>query len=162
MFTDTTPMTTTNPALPAAQAVFDAINSHDLSCLDSAVTSDFVDHGSPFPLPPGPAGYRQILSYVTQVLAIRYEKLDEFVTEDRIVIRAVAHGVAVAPIHGEQFAGRPYTMPTIHIYRTEGDRLAEHWGVRDELGVLQQIGALPTPSMPSAPTPGHDAPDSQR
>ncbi len=138
----------TNAALPAARAVFEAINSGDLSCLDEAVTADFVDHGSPFPLPPGPEGYRQILTFVTRVLAVRYEVMDEFVTEDRIVIRAVGHGHAVAPVHGAEFAGRPYAMSTIHIYRTEGDRLAEHWGVRDELGVLQQIGALPAPTPP--------------
>jgi predicted ester cyclase len=85
---------------------------------------------------------------VTQVLSIRYEVLDEFATSDRIAIRAVAHGVAVAPVHGPAFAGRAYTMPSLHIYRIEGDRLAEHWGVRDELGVLQQIGALPMPQVP--------------
>lgn len=139
---------TTNPALPAARAVFAAINSKDLSCIESSVTEDFVDHGSPFPLPPGPAGYTQILTYVTQVLAIRYVVLDEFATADRIVIRAVAHGVAVAAVHGQEFAGRAYTMPTLHVYRSEGHRLAEHWGVRDELGVLQQIGALPMPQPP--------------
>ena len=50
-------MTFTNPAMPAARAVFDAINSGDLRCLDDAVTADFVDHGSPFPLPPGPGGF---------------------------------------------------------------------------------------------------------
>lgn len=138
-----------NAALPAARAVFDAINTKDLSCLDDAVTADFVDHGSPFPLPPGPDGYRQILTFVTRVLSVRYEVMDEFATEDRIVIRAVAHGVAVAPVHGAEFAGRPYAMSTVHIYRTEGDRLAEHWGVRDELGVLQQIGALPAPVPPA-------------
>lgn len=137
-----------NAALPAAHSVFDAINSKDLSCLDDAVTADFVDHGTPFPLPPGPDGYRQVLTYVTQVLSIRYEILDEFATDDRIVIRAVAHGTAVAPVHGEEFAGRPYAMPTVHIYRTEGERLAKHWGVRDELGALQQIGALPMPVPP--------------
>lgn len=146
--TTTTESLTVNTALPAAHAVFEAINSGDLSCLDNAVTEDFIDHGSPFPLPPGPEGYRQILTFVTQVLSIRYEVLDEFATEDRIVVRAVAHGTSVAPVHGPEFAGRPYTMPTLHVYRTEGDRLAEHWGVRDELGVLQQIGALPKPSMP--------------
>ena len=33
----------------------------------------------------------------------------------------------------------------MHLYRGEGDRLAERWGVRDELTVLQQVGAIPTP-----------------
>jgi hypothetical protein len=36
-------------------------------------------------------------------------------------------------------------METMHIYRAEGDRLAEHWGVRDELGVLFQLGVLAPP-----------------
>lgn len=85
-----------NPALPAARAVFAAITSGDLGCLDAAVTGDFVDHGSPFPLPPGPEGYRQILTFVTRVLSIRYELMDEIVTADRIVVRALAHGTSVA------------------------------------------------------------------
>jgi hypothetical protein len=31
-------------------------------------------------------------------------------------------------------------MPTIPSYRTEGDRLAEHWGVRDEVGAMGRPG----------------------
>ncbi|MEE4025748.1 ester cyclase [Gordonia sp. PKS22-38] len=135
----------TNPAVPAARAVFDAINSRDLSCLESCVTDDFVDHGSPFPLPPGPGGYRQILTFVTQVLRIRYEIEDFFSTDDRIVLRAVAHGVGVDAVHGPGADGRTYAMPTAHIYRTEGDRLAEHWGIRDELGARIQLGVLAAP-----------------
>jgi predicted ester cyclase len=136
-----------NPALPAAHAVFDAINSRDLSCLDDAVTPDFVDHGSPFPLPPGPEGYRQILTFVTQVLQIEYALEDVFATDDRIVLRATARGVGVDSIHGAGSDGRPYEMATTHIYRTEGDRLAEHWGVRDELGARIQLGTVPAPSL---------------
>jgi hypothetical protein len=30
-------------------------------------------------------------------------------------------------------------MPTIQIYATDRDRLAEHWGQRDELGVRRQL-----------------------
>lgn len=56
-----------NPAIDAARCVFDAINSGDLSCLPECVTDDFVDHGSPFPLP-GPGGYAQILGFVHGVL----------------------------------------------------------------------------------------------
>src|SRR3712207_1951916 len=135
----------TNPALPAARRLFAAINSGDLSSLDELVTADFVDHGSPFPLPPGPAGYRQILTFVTQVLDVRYEVLVEIVTADRIVFRALGRGRGVAAVHGPAADGKPYAMETAHFYRTEGDRLAEHWGVRDELGAMIQLGIIPSP-----------------
>lgn len=139
-----------NPALPGLQRLFEAIGSGDLSVIPDVVTDDFVDHGSPIALPPGPDGYAQILGFVSGVLDVRYEVHDLFCTEDRIVVRAVAHGRAVAPVHGEAVAGRPYTMDTLHVYRTEGDRLAEHWGVRDEFGVLVQLGLIPAPSIPIA------------
>ena len=138
-----------NAALPAAMAVLDAINSGDLAVLDTAVTADFVDHGSPFPLPPGPEGYRQILGFVHHQLKVRYELEDVVETEDRIVLRARARGVGLAGFHGPEAAGRPYVMQTMHIYRTEGDRLAEHWGVRDELGAMRQMGVVPPPEPPA-------------
>ncbi|HEY3409522.1 MAG TPA: ester cyclase [Propionicimonas sp.] len=137
-----------NDALRSAMRVFDAINTGDLSCLPDCVTSEFVDHGSPFPLPPGPGGYAQILGFVHHGLKIRYSLEETITTEDRIVLRARAHGVGLAEFHGPEAAGRPYDMQTIHIYRTEGDRLAEHWGVRDELGAMVRMGVLPAPQPP--------------
>lgn len=136
----------TNPAEHAALAVFESINSGDLSRLEELVTDDFVDHGSPFPLPPGPDGYRQVLTFVTQVLRISYTIEDVFSTDDRVVLRATAQGLGVEDVHGPGSAGRPYTMTTAHIYRTEARRLAEHWGVRDELGARMQLGTVPVPS----------------
>jgi ketosteroid isomerase-like protein len=140
---------TSNAASTAATRVFDAINTGDLSCLTECVTDDFVDHGSPFPLPPGPEGYAQILGFVHDVLRIRYDLLETIETDDRIVIRALAHGVGATAFHGPTAEGKPYTMQTIHVYRTEGDRLAEHWGVRDELGALIQMGVVAAPTMPA-------------
>ena len=132
-----------NPALATARALMTAIGTGDLGLIDDSVTDDFVDHGSPVPLPPGPEGYRRVLTYVTRVLDITYEVCEEIVTPDRIVIRARAHGRGVAAVHGPQAAGKPYTMDTLHVFRTEGRRLAEHWGVRDELGAMVQLGLVP-------------------
>ena len=42
-----------------------------------------------------------------------------------------------------------YAMPCMNFCRTEGDRLAEHWSVRDEFGALVQVGALPAPMLPA-------------
>ena len=134
-----------NPALKSVLAVFEAINSGDLGCLPDCVTDDFVDHGSPFPIPPGPEGYARILTWVTRVLRLRYELADFIQTPDAVVVRAVAHAEGVLEIHGPEAAGRPYAMDTMHIYRTQGTRLAEHWGVRDEIGAMVQMGAIPTP-----------------
>lgn len=139
-----------NPALVAARRVFDAINSGDLSVLPECVTADFVDHGSPFLLPAGAEGYAQILGFVHGVLKIRYEILDTIEAPDRIVLRAKASGVGVAGFHGPAAEGKSYTMQTIHIYRTEGHRLAEHWGVRDEVGAMVQMGVIPAPAPPVA------------
>lgn len=129
----------TNPAIPAAMAVLEAVNTRNLSLIDDAVTPDFVDHDAPFPLPPGPAGYRQVMGFVTGVLGITFTLEELFATDDRITIRATAHGRGVEQIHGPGTHGKPFTMRTIHIYATDGDRLAEHWGQRDELGVRQQL-----------------------
>lgn len=152
-----------NLALPAAHAVFEAINSGDLTAVPDCVTDDFVDHGSPFPIPPGPDGYVRILTWVTQTLRIRYELVETISTPDRIVLRALAHGSGVAQIHGPETVERDYVMPTIHVYRTEGPLLAEHWGVRDEVGALIQLGAMPAPDPqalaaagPTAATAGRD------
>lgn len=138
---------TSNAALPALHRLFEAINTKRLEVIPELVTDDFVDHGSPVPLPPGPAGYTQILGFVTQVLNVSYQVKEIICTDDRIVVRAVGNGVAVAAVHGPAVAGRPYHMDTVHVYRTEGGRLAEHWGVRDELGVLIQLGVLPAPQL---------------
>ncbi len=63
------------------------------------------------------------------------------------MFRAIARAHGVAAVHGPAAAGRPYEMTTIHIYRTVGDRLAEHWGVRDEVGAMVQMGVLPPPDL---------------
>jgi predicted ester cyclase len=137
-----------NPARPAALAVFDAINARDFSDLDRLVTRDFVDHGSPLPLPPGPDGYRLILDrLVTGLIGIRYDIVDVFDNENRVVLRAVGHGIGVDALHGAGADGRPFAMDTVHIYRTDGDRLAEHWGARDEYGVRLQLGTIAPPDL---------------
>ncbi|WP_153506143.1 ester cyclase [Cumulibacter manganitolerans] len=130
-----------NLASPAAHRIFHAINSGDLSCIPECVTADFVDHGSPFPIPAGPEGYTRILRFVTDVLRIQYTIEELIETADRIVVRATARGSGVADFHGSDLVGVPYEMQTLHIYRTQDDLLAEHWGVRDELGAMRRMEA---------------------
>jgi predicted ester cyclase len=134
----------------AARAVVDAINDRDLERIRDLVTDDFVDHGAPPGLvPPGPDGYITVMEFVTGVLQLRYEIHEVVVADDRVALRATGHGVHRSDHLGVPATGRPYAMPSMHLYRGEGDRLAEHWGVRDELSVLYQVGALTPGPLPS-------------
>ena len=128
--------------------VLDAMNSRHLHRIRDLVTDDFIDHGSPVPLPPGPDGYIAILTFVTTVLQVRYELEDIICDGDTVAIRATAHGVNAVSPQGIEATGKPYAMKTAHFFRVRDGRLCEHWGVRDELDVLYQVGAL-TPQLPT-------------
>ena len=43
--------------------------------------------------------------------------------------------------------GRSFDIDLIDIVRFRDGKIAEHWGVADRLGLLQQIGALPEPTQ---------------
>jgi predicted ester cyclase len=138
-------MHTSTQALAAE--VIDAMNKRQLDRIRDLVTDDFVDYGSPVPLPPGPEGYISILTFVTTVLQVRYEVHDVVSDGDMVALRATAHGVnAVAP-QGIEPTGRPFAMKTAHFFRSRDGLLCEHWGIRDELDMLYQVGALIPPEM---------------
>lgn len=39
--------------------------------------------------------------------------------------------------------GRSYTVKHVHIYRVAEGKIREHWALRDDIGMLRQLGALP-------------------
>ena len=128
-----------------AREVVEAFHADDIARIGSLVTEDFVDHGAPPWAPQGRAGYLQIMGFLKNVMQIRYEIHEVVADGDYVAARATVHGVHNSGHLGFAPTGKPYAMPTMHMYRASGGLLAEHWGVRDELSVLWQVGALPTP-----------------
>jgi predicted ester cyclase len=81
------------------------------------------------------------------VLQVKYEVHDIVSAGDMVAIRATGHGVNNASPNGIEPTGRPFAMKTAHFFRSRGDRLCEHWGIRDELDVLYQVGVLKPPDL---------------
>jgi predicted ester cyclase len=42
-------------------------------------------------------------------------------------------------------SGEPFSVEHVHIYRVTEGRIAEHWVVRDDLAMMQQLGAFAAP-----------------
>jgi predicted ester cyclase len=47
---------------------------------------------------------------------------------------------------GVPASGNRVEVEGIDIVRLEDGKAAEHWGVTDDLGLMQQIGAIPSPA----------------
>ncbi len=95
----------------------------------------------------GGGGYIGVLRFITGVLELRYELHEVVAIGDLVAIRATAYGKHNSDHLGVPKTGKSFAMATMHLFRAEGDRLAEHWGVRDEFSVLVQVGALTPPSL---------------
>ena len=134
-----------NPNEKLAREVIDAFHADDLPRIGSLVTEDFVDHGAPPWAPQGRAGYLQIMGFLKNVLRLRYEIHQVVADGDLVAVRATVHGTHNTGHLGFPATGKPYAMSTMHMYRAADGLLVEHWGVRDELSVLWQVGALPAP-----------------
>jgi predicted ester cyclase len=63
----------------------------------------------------------------------------------------VCHNRWSGTYEGEVFRGIPatrgkrFSVEHVHIYRISDSRIAEHWVVRDDFGMMQQTGAIPNP-----------------
>lgn len=131
------------PAERAAREIENVLKAHDYERLRDLVTPDFVDHAAPPGTPAGADGYVAAMRFGGEQLGISYAVDEVVAAGDDVVVRATAHGVNRMPVLGIPATDRPYAMTTMHWYRARGDRLAEHWGVLDQIGMLAQTGALP-------------------
>jgi predicted ester cyclase len=147
--TDTT-STGTTLAERLAHQVITYFEAGEIERIGELVTEDFVDHGAPPWMPRGRESYVATMRWLKDVLRIRYELHETVAQGDWFAARATVHGVSTSDHLGVAPTGRPYAMETMHLYRVRDGLLAEHWGVRDELGALWQSGALPTPAPPAA------------
>ena len=135
-----------NTAEKLAREVIEAFHAGDIERIGTLVTDDFVDHGAPPWAPQGREGYLSIMRFLKDTLQLRYEIHQVVADGDLVAARSTVYGVHNTGHLGFAATGKPYAMSTMHMYRAEGGLLAEHWGVRDELSVLWQVGALPTPA----------------
>src|ERR1700744_3750015 len=122
------------PAEHAARRIETVLAASDYQGLLDLLPPGFVDHSAPPGTPPGPEGYVQLMRFLTETMGITYRLDDVGSAGDQGGLRATAHRVRKADASGLPPPGRPFAMSTMHWYRAENDRLAEHWGVVDQLG----------------------------
>ncbi len=131
-----------------ARRFYDAVNAGDVDGAMSLVAEDFVDHEE-FPgLSDDRDGVRQFFELMRSAFPDFHIDVDDMLAEgDKVAVRMRMSGTHQGDFMGIPPTGKRVTMQGIDIVRLEGGKLAEHWAIFDELGMMQQLGVIPAPGQ---------------
>ena len=124
---------------------FDAVlNSADLDELEVLCTPDMTNHALAPGRPAGLAGTREFLRGATRFRSDGWRELAVVAEGDHVVQYGVREGRwPGGPFLGISAPPGPYARDTAFMYRLVEGRIAERWAVRDDLGMLRQLAAIP-------------------
>ena len=95
----------------------------------------------------GIEGLTQFVSMMRSALPdLRITLEDDMAEGDKVVTRWIGQGTHQGELMGIAPTGNQVTFTGITIHRIEDDKIVEEWENWDALGMMQQIGADPSPS----------------
>ncbi len=119
-----------------------------LDVIDELIADDFVatNVGAPEQIR-GAQGFREfVVMYRKAFPDLRITVDAQFAEGETVVTRWTATGTNEGELMGIPATGKQATTAGININRVAGGKLVEGWGLFDQLGLLQQIGAVPVPT----------------
>ncbi len=131
----------------------EAWDGNNLAALDDLFAPDFVAHNAVPGMPPGLAGAKMAHQASMASFPDRRTSIEELVgAGDTVVVRVRMTGTNQG---GLAWAGVPpngnkVNVTWISIYRLAGGKVVEHRAEMDIMGLMQQLGAIPSPGQAPA------------
>ncbi|WP_426989860.1 ester cyclase [Pseudarthrobacter sp. Y6] len=123
------------------------IEGGNLTLIDDLATDDYVDHEEALPgQPPGLDGVRYFVEAIrTAFPDIRVKTIEASMADGNMeACHVILTGTHRGEMAGMAATGKSVEFGTTDIIRVEDGKVAEHWGTTDNLGLMQQIGAVPS------------------
>lgn len=138
-------------ALAAANKVLvrryldEAWNHGNLDIIDELMAPGYVRYTPTAQL--DREGQKQRIAGFRRAFPDLHVDVDRILAEgDHVAVRMITHGTHQGPLLGVAPTGKHVTISATDIVRVDHGKVVEHWGNLDELGLLQQLGALPASS----------------
>lgn len=132
------------------QGFIEAFNSGNMD----AAAECFSDNACNFGRPVGREGLRRVLKDIQATFPdIKLEPIDVLTDGDWVVERGTFsgthQGVGRLPVNGGLLVGidptyRYFRVQHIHMFRVSEDKIVDHYATRDDVGMMQQLGLLPS------------------
>lgn len=125
--------------------VDEVINSGRLAVVDELLSDDYRYHAPGMEIE-GRDGIKGIFTMLRTAFPDWREEVEDLIAEgDRVVFRVTGTGTHKEEFQGIAATGEEVRIAGIDIVRLEGGRIIEHWAMFDQLGMMRQLGAIPSP-----------------
>ncbi|HXT44533.1 MAG TPA: ester cyclase [Pseudonocardiaceae bacterium] len=142
--------TTTAADLPTrvVRHAFTTFETGDVTDVDSFCHADYRNHEAPDHA--GPPGFRTIVAAMRGAFSDLFFEEQHIISQgDTVALWTVMRGRHTGEFHGLRATGRVIEQRQTHWVRVRDGKLAEHHAVRDDLGLLVQLGVIPIPGGPA-------------
>jgi steroid delta-isomerase-like uncharacterized protein len=128
--------------------LFDHVRVGELDRAAALLAPDFVEHGGAAGQAPGREGWKQGRAMLAAAFPDLASTVEDVVAEgDRVVTRWTVRGTHRGAFMGIPPTGKQATVTGITVWRVAGGAIAESWVAMDRLGLLQQLGVIPSPEQ---------------
>ena len=125
-----------------ARDYFKAFLAKDVGWFRDHIEPGFRRHdpGLPFEVV-GPQGVEQLADALLPAIpALRLDIEDVVAEGEKVLVRLTIHGTHGGELLGIPPTGRTLKIAVLDLVHIRGGRLAEHWALLDNLGMLRQLG----------------------
>lgn len=144
-------------ATELSRLAFRALETGDVALSRQVLTDDHVNHMAADEPPAcrqhGAPGFLATSAWLRLAFSeLSFEELDVLASSDQVFCHVRMRGVHSGPFVVFPPGGKPQVFPAtgrrlsvrqFHLFRLADDRLAEHVAVRDDLGMMTQLGFIP-------------------
>jgi steroid delta-isomerase-like uncharacterized protein len=125
---------------------YELFDAHDVDSFGDLLADDFVEHEETPGLAPTKDGVKQFFTmFIAAFSDLHWEVEDILADGDKVVGRVTITGTHDGEFMGMPPTGKSIRVQGIDIVRFGDDGLGhEHWGVTDAMGMMQQLGVVPS------------------
>jgi steroid delta-isomerase-like uncharacterized protein len=119
------------------------LESREPAKVDEFFAPEFVSHNMPTGLPAGVEGVRRFIATFAAALPDLTVTIDVLVAEnDLVAVSTTMSGTHRGPLMGIPPSGRRLAVDGTDIVRLKDERIVEHSGLTNTVGLMRQVGPL--------------------
>ena len=126
------------------EKLMSALNAKDMATMESLIADHFLDNDAMPGMAPGRQGMIDMMGMFVGAFPDLNVVVDHWVAEGDLVAGVMTtKGTQTGEFMGMPASGKKFSVREMHMVRVANGKMAEHWGLANEMSMMQQLEFMP-------------------